>query len=54
MAQQKPLLVTSGLTGSVYVVTHYTRDASGNIVASRKYDVTEQFDRLAEERASHV
>jgi hypothetical protein len=43
----KPLLTRSELTGRVYVVTAYKSGPSGTIVASRKHDVTDQFERLA-------
>lgn len=45
----KPRLLRSGLTGSVYVVTRYRQDDSGNIVAQTKYDVTEDFTRLLDD-----
>ncbi len=45
MSKQKPLLVRSGLTGTVYVVTRY-RKVDGRIEAQEKHDVTEQFREL--------
>ena len=42
----RPRLLRSGLTGSVFVVTRYTEDAKGNIVAQTKYDVTEDFNAI--------
>lgn len=42
----KPLLVRSGLTNRVYVVTRYKRGPHG-IVAETKHDVTDQFVDLA-------
>jgi hypothetical protein len=53
---QEPLLLRSGLTGRVYVVTRYkVLDAEkGRIEAITKHDVTEQFDKLvAEQEAQH-
>lgn len=49
MPKQQPRLLRSALTGQVYVVTRYTQDEHGNIVASTKYDVTEDFWKLANE-----
>ena len=46
-----PFLSLGALTGRVYIVTRYTQRADGVLVASEKYDVTAEFDRLAAERA---
>lgn len=47
MGKQHPLLVRSGLTNTVYVVTRYKdRDDQGHFEALEKYDVTDQFDAL--------
>lgn len=40
-------LVRSELTGRVYVVTAWTQNPDGTIVASKKLDVTDQFEPLA-------
>lgn len=50
-----PILSTGPLSGSVYVVTHgkVEQHPSGGppvVIASVKYDVTDQFDALAEQR----
>lgn len=42
----KPLLLRSGLTGTVYVVTRYKVSPDGHITAQTKYDVTDQYDAL--------
>lgn len=42
-----PLLTRGPLSGKVYVITHGKIDTeNGHIEASRKYDVTGQFDAL--------
>jgi hypothetical protein len=48
---QQPLLLRSGLTGRIYVVTRYkVLDAEkGRIEAITKHDVTEQVDALVAE-----
>ena len=46
----KPRLVFSDLGGRVYVVTRYREEPNGVIVASTKYDVTEDFAALMERR----
>jgi hypothetical protein len=51
-----PLLSEGPLSGRVYVVTHgsveFGSDENGRalITASKKYDITDQFDQLAELR----
>lgn len=49
----KPLLIRSGLTGTVYVVTRYKVSPEGHITAQTKHDVTDQYAalRAAEEQA---
>jgi hypothetical protein len=49
---QDPLLLRNGLTGRVWIVTRYkVLDAErGRIEAITKYDVTDQFAALAQER----
>ena len=49
--KQEPLLMLSPLTGHVYVVTKYERIEGGTFVAYEKFDVTEQFDKIAEQKA---
>lgn len=44
----KPLLLRSGLTGTVYVVTRYKDHGDGRIEAQTKYDVTDQFLALVD------
>ena len=49
----EPLLMRSDLTGRVYVVTSYTMLANRVVEAKKKYDVTDQFEKLNErERAA--
>jgi hypothetical protein len=47
----KPLLLRSGLTGRIYILTRYkVLDAEkGRIEAITKHDVTDQFNALAAE-----
>ena len=47
-----PILTRGPLSGRVYIVTHgKVLDAEkGHIEASRKYDVTDQFEALVKER----
>lgn len=45
-----PLLTEGPLTGKVYVVTHGMMSEGGMVIASRKYDVTEQFEALVFKR----
>lgn len=47
--KQPPVLMRSGLTGSVWIVTRYREDAAGPYEALEKYDVTDQFDAILEE-----
>jgi hypothetical protein len=49
-AKQPPLLLRSGLTDRVWIVTRYkVLDAErGRIEAITKYDVTDQFNALVE------
>ena len=50
MSERKrpPILSRSSLTGRVYIVTRYSQRGDGLLVASEKYDVTEQFEALAD------
>jgi hypothetical protein len=55
-----PILSRGGLSGRVYVITHgkvephpnpeYAARGESMVTASRKYDVTEQFDALTRNR----
>lgn len=46
-----PQLRTGGLSGRVYVITHGRYlDGGKHLEATRKYDVTDQFEALAKER----
>jgi hypothetical protein len=48
-----PQLRVGGLSGRVYVITHGKEIQTANgpgIEASRKYDVTEQFEAVAREK----
>lgn len=47
MAKQKPLLRRSGLTNTVWIVTRYKHRENGLIEALEKYDVTDQFLKIA-------
>lgn len=44
--RKPPLLMLSGLTGRVYIVTAYTDLGEGRIVAKTKFDVTDQYEAL--------
>lgn len=46
-----PLLTEEPLSGRVFVVTVGKVFANGNIEATTKYDVTDQFEALAKKRA---
>lgn len=48
--RQEPMLMESPLTGRVFVVTRYRRLDGGLFEAREKFDVTGQFDALAEQR----
>ena len=51
MTKQKLRLLQSGLTGHIYVVTKYTENATGDlIIADKKFNVTEDFCRIEENR----
>ena len=50
MSKQTPMLMESPLTKRVFVVTSYKDKGDGIFEARQKYDVTEQFDALAEQR----
>jgi hypothetical protein len=56
MKLDPPLLTEGPLSGRVYVVTHGkvephpTREGESMVIASVKYDVTEQFNALAVKR----
>lgn len=49
-AQKPPRLFVGGLTGRIYVATSYTEDHNGNVIANKKFDVTEDFKRIEAER----
>lgn len=55
-----PLLTEGPLTGKVYVVTHGKRESNPNrpdedmVIASVKYDVTDQFEGLAARRRAQA
>jgi len=55
--RKPPLLTEGGLSNSVFIVTRYTEKPHPTIpgetmiVADEKFDVTAQFDALAEKRA---
>ena len=51
MSKQTPMLMESPLTKRVFVVTSYKDKGDGIFEARQKYDVTEQFDALAEQRS---
>lgn len=53
MPSKPPILLRSGLTGSVYIVTAYTDHGDGRITAKTKHDVTEQFEALVQELQGH-
>lgn len=44
--KQTPILVRSGATGSVYIVTKYRDHGNGNIEALEKHEVTQQYNTL--------
>jgi hypothetical protein len=53
MAERKnpPLLMSSPLTGRVFIVTRYTKRRSDGLIAvSEKFDVTEQFEAMVQDR----
>lgn len=51
--KKPPLLRQGGLSGRVFVITRYTDpDEKGNVEALEKFDVTDQFEALADERAA--
>lgn len=52
--RQTPHLYRSGLTGKVYVVTKYTEGPGGLVVADEKFDVTDDFNVLAEQAVHDV
>ena len=54
MSKQEPMLMESPLTNRVFVVTSYVDNGDGTSAARQKYDVTEQFDALAEQRRKAV
>lgn len=53
MKLDPPMLSRGGLSGRIYVITHGkvephpTKPDQTMVIASRKYDVTEQFEALA-------
>lgn len=54
-----PMLTRGPLSNAIYVVTHgkidgETQDGHQRILATRKYDVTEQFESLRRETLSHL
>lgn len=50
MSKQEPMLMESRLTNRVYIVTKYAVMGNGLFEAREKFDVTEQFEQLAEQR----
>ena len=50
MTKQQPMLMESPLTRRVFVVTSYEHLDGDKFLAREKFDVTDQFDRLAEMR----
>lgn len=46
VVKQAPLLVRSGLTRTVYVLTRYKRHRDGTVEALEKHDVTDEFNKL--------
>ena len=54
MTKQQPMLMESPITKRVFVVTSYKDNGDGTFTARQKFDVTKQFDRLAEMRAKEV
>lgn len=49
-----PMLVYSPLTDRVFVLTKYKTLAGGYIEAFEKYDVTDQFEKVAQERETRI
>lgn len=59
MKFEPPRLTRGPISGRIFVVTHgkilgYSDEGRERIEASRKYDVTEQFDALKNESAKKV
>lgn len=54
MSKQEPMLMESPLTNRVFVVTSYEHLEGDTFLAREKFDVTEQFDKLAELRLKAV
>jgi hypothetical protein len=52
--KRKPILMEHPLSKRVYIVTRYRFNGDGSFTAYTKYDITEQFDRLAKLRARTV
>jgi hypothetical protein len=51
MSKQSPMLMEGPITKSVFIVTRYKDLGDGTFQAYNKFDVTEQFDMLAEQRS---
>jgi len=51
MNKQEPILVESPFTKRVFVLTSYSVEGDGVIIAHEKHDVTEQFEALKEQRS---
>jgi hypothetical protein len=45
-----PRLFVSGLTGRIYIATQWREMPNGSVVANEKFDVTAEFEAIAEER----
>ncbi len=45
------MLMHSGLTNRMYIVTRYTDHGDGRFTAHEKWDVTDEFEKFAEEWA---
>lgn len=53
MTKQTPMLMESPLTKRIFVVTSYIDKGNGLFEARKKFDVTDQFNYLAEKRATN-
>ena len=51
MTEQHPMLMESPLTKRVFIVTRYKDNGDGTFTASKKYDITDQFEALAKQRS---
>lgn len=50
MSKQTPMLMESLITRRIYIVTSYVDNGDGTFTARQKYDVTEQFEAIANHR----